>query len=346
MNNTVTATSEIIYPLIDIEELKRKGKVFRENAGASVIDIGDKIALVEFHTKANSLNADITDMLSAAVQEGVEKFDAIVIGNRGRHFSAGANLSMLLDSVQNGKYKEMEQTMRQLQEANMLLKYGPVPVVTAPFSNALGGGAEIVLHSSKVVAAEDLHIGLVEAGVGLIPAGGGTKELRLRALSHFAKNGNPDLISALQNVFKIILSAKVSKNAEEAKQLFLSDKDIIAPTNQSPIEIAKEWALELVQSGYHNLAPDMAIPVPGRSGMHIFQNRIDYMLDSKAITEHDAVIAQHIATILCGGDVPSGITNEQQFLDLEREAFMSLLGTQKTQERIEFLLKNNKPLHN
>jgi len=346
MNNTVTATSEIIYPLIDIEELKRKGKVFRENAGASVIDIGDKIALVEFHTKANSLNADITDMLSAAVQEGVEKFDAIVIGNRGRHFSAGANLSMLLDSVQNGKYKEMEQTMRQLQEANMLLKYGPVPVVAAPFSNALGGGAEIVLHSSRVVAAEDLHIGLVEAGVGLIPAGGGTKELRLRALSNFADEGNTDLIAALHNVFKVIFSAKVSKNGEEAKQLFLSNKDTLTLSNQPPIEVAKEVALLLLDTGYHNTAPDTAIPVPGRSGIHIFQNKIDYMLDSKAISEHDAVIAQHIAKILCGGDVASGTATEQHFLDLEREAFISLLGTQKTQERIEYLLKNNKPLDN
>jgi len=346
MNNTITATNEVGYPLIDIEELKRKGNIFRENAGASIIDIGDSVALVEFHTKANALSDVILDMLSTAIHEGLGKFDAIVIGNRGRHFSAGANIAWLLESVGAGKFKEVEQSMHRLQDINMLLKYGPVPVVAAPFSNALGGGAEIVLHSSRVVAAEDLHIGLVEGGVGLIPAGGGTKELRLRALSHFANNGNPDLISTLQNVFKIILSAKVSKNAEEAKQLFLSDKDIIAPTNQSPIEIAKQWALELVQTGYHNAAPETSIQVPGRSGMHIFQNRIDYMLDSKAITEHDAVIAQHIATILCGGDVPSGIANEQQFLDLEREAFMSLLGTQKTQERIEFLLKNNKPLHN
>jgi 3-hydroxyacyl-CoA dehydrogenase len=346
MISTITANSETIYPLIDIEELKRKGKIFRENAGASVIDIGDKIALVEFHTKANSLTGDITDMLSVAVQEGVEKFDGIVIGNRGRHFSAGANLSMLLESARTGKYKEMEQTMRQLQETNMLLKYGPVPVVAAPFSNALGGGAEIVLHSSKVVASEDLHIGLVEAGVGLIPAGGGTKEFRLRALSNFADEGNTDLVSALQNVFKTILSARVSRDGEEAKHLFLTSTDIVVPTKDSPIELAKQVALELVGAGYHNDGPKTDIPAPGRTGISIFQNRIDHMLDSKAITEHDAVIALHIAKILCGGDVASGTASEQQFLDLEREAFISLLGTQKTQERIEFLLKNNKPLHN
>lgn len=346
MISTITTSGEINYPLIDIEELKRKGNTFRENAGASIIDIGDRVALVEFHTKANSLNDDITEMLSTAVQEGVGKFDAIVIGNRGRHFSAGANLSMLLESSRNAKWKEMEHTMRRLQETNMLLKYGPVPVVAAPFSNALGGGAEIVLHTSRVVAAEDLHIGLVEAGVGLIPAGGGTKEFRLRALSNFADEGNNDLISALQNVFKTILFAKVSKDGAEAKHLFLANTDRVVPSKQSPIEIAKQLALELVHTGYHKAGPKTDIPVPGKTGISLFQNRINYMLESKAISEHDAVIGMHIAKILCGGDVPSGIASEQHFLDLEREAFLSLLGTQKTQERIEYLLKNNKPLHN
>ena len=346
MISTITATSKINYSPIDIEDFKRKGKVFLENAGASIIDIGDKVALVEFHTKANSLSDDITEMLFTAVRDGVEKFDAIVIGNHGRHFSAGANLSMLLDSARNGKYTEMEQTMRRLQDMNMLLKYGPVPVVAAPFSNALGGGAEIVLHSSKVVAAEDLHLGLVEAGVGLIPAGGGTKELRLRALSHFADKGNSDLINALQKVFQVILSAKVSKDGEEAKRLFLSTSDIVTTAKESSIELAKQVALELVEEGYHNAGPKTDIPVPGKTGIGIFQNQIGCMLDTKKITEHDAVIAQHIATILSGGDVMSGIATEQQFLDLEREAFISLLGTQKTQERIEYLLKNNKPLHN
>jgi 3-hydroxyacyl-CoA dehydrogenase len=346
MKNTIAATGEINFPLIDIEELKKKGNIFLENAGASIIDIGDRIGLVEFHTKANSLSDVIVDMLLAAVQDGLEKFDAIVIGNRGRHFSAGANLPWVLESARTGKWKEMDRSMGRLQETNMLLKYGPIPVVAAPFSNALGGGCEIVLHSSMVVAAEDLHMGLVESGVGLVPAGGGTKELRLRAMSNFADKGNADLIFALQNVFEVILSAKVSKNGEEAKRLFLSDADTVTSSKVPPIEQAKEIALELVQVGYRNPAPGTAIPAPGKTGIQIFQNRIDYMLGSKAISEHDAVIGQHIAKILCGGDVASGMATEQQFLDLEREAFLSLLGTSKTQERIEFLLKNNKPLHN
>ncbi|HTE09497.1 MAG TPA: enoyl-CoA hydratase/isomerase family protein [Chitinophagaceae bacterium] len=346
MSSPTKLTGEINDSPIDIEELKRAGKVFRENAGASIIDMGDRVALVEFHTKANALNDDITEMLLDAVQEGVEKFDAIVIGNRGRHFSAGANLVMLLESARAGKWKEIELTMRLLQDTNMALKYSSIPVVAAPFSNTLGGGCEVVLHSSRVVAAEDLHMGLVETGVGLIPAGGGTKELRLRALSHFAANGNADLLTALQHVFEVILFAKVSKNTEEAKQLFLSAADTIAPSKLSPIEMAKQSAFEMIGSGFHKADPVTSIPAPGKTGIAIFQNRISHMLNLKSLTEHDAVIALHIATILCGGDGPSGLVNEQQLLDLEREAFLSLLGTEKTQERIEFLLKNNKPLRN
>ena len=346
MNNTLTADVEITNPQIDIEELKRNGKTIRENASASMIDIGDRIALFEFHTKANAITFEITGLLLSAVQDPSKQYDAIVIGNRGRYFSAGANLAELLDSARNNKWKEVEKNLRLLQDTNMALKYGPIPVVAAPFSSTLGGATEISLHSSLVVAAEDLHMGLVETGVGLIPAGGGTKELRLRALSHFSDENNHDLISALKKVFDTILTAKVSRNGEEAKQIFLSKKDVIVPGKQSPIGIAKEYALELLHTGGCNTVPDMAIPVPGRSGIGIFQNQINYMLETKAITEHDAVIALHIATILCGGDVPSGFATEQQLLDLEREAFLSLLGTAKTQERMDYLLKNNKTLHN
>jgi 3-hydroxyacyl-CoA dehydrogenase len=346
MFNDMPSAGKINFPTIDIEELKRTGKTIRENAGASIIDIGDRVALLEFHTKANSISDDVVDMLTAAVQEGVEKFDAIVIGNRGRHFSAGANLSFLLELARSNSWNKTDQTFRRLQDANMLLKYGPVPVVAAAFSNALGGGAEIVLHSSRVVAAEDLHLGLVEAGVGLVPAGGGTKELRLRALNHFGDNGNGDLMSAIHKVFEVIFSGTVSKDGEDAKRLFLSTNDIVTASKQPPIEQAKQVALELLQAGYHSTQPQEDIPVPGTTGIQIFKNRIAQMLDSKAITEHDTVIALHIATILCGGNVLSGTATEQHFLDLEREAFFSLLGTQKTQERIEYLLKNNKRLHN
>lgn len=346
MNTAVTSNSGIKSPPIDIEELKRRGKTFRENSGASIVDIGDRVALVEFHTKANSLTDDVIDMVRLAVEEGSKQFDALVIGNRGRHFSAGANLQFLLESVRAANWKATDQVFGRLQDTNMMLKYGPIPVVTAAFSNALGGGCEIVMHSSRVLATEDLHLGLVEAGVGLIPAGGGTKELGLRALSNFAENGNTDLITALQKAFEVILYYRISKDGNEAKQLYLTAKDVVVPSKEPPIEAAKQVALELVKAGYRTSGPDTNIPVPGKSGMAIFQNIITHLLGSKAITEHDAVIAQHIAKVLCGGDVPSGFASEQRFLDLEREAFLSLLGTAKTQERIEYLLKNNKRLHN
>ncbi|MES1224598.1 MAG: enoyl-CoA hydratase/isomerase family protein, partial [Bacteroidota bacterium] len=156
-----SATDEISYATIDIEELKRNGKIFRENAGASIIDIGDQVALVEFHTKANSISSDICEMLTTAVQEGSKKFDAIVIGNRGKHFSAGANLVLLLELARTNKWNEIEQIIRQLQDTNMAIRYGAIPVVAAPFSSTLGGGCEICLHSHQVIAAEEIRMGLV-----------------------------------------------------------------------------------------------------------------------------------------------------------------------------------------
>jgi len=322
------------------------GKIFRENAGASIIDTGDRVAMVEFHTKANALSDDIVDMLKAAIKEGVGKFDAIVIGNHGRHFSAGANLQWLLGSARDRQWNAVERTMSNLQETNMLIKYGPMPVVAAPFSYALGGGCEIVLHSSRVVAAANLHLGLVETGVGLIPAGGGTKELMVRALGAFADKNDADLLSGLRKVFNLIRSARVSTDGAEAKELFLTPTDIITTEKESPIEMAKEVALGLVAAGYRKAQPEPAIPVSGSGGIRLFRDQMAQLVDSATMTAHDGAIALHLATILCGGDIPAGPVSEQELLDLEREAFLSLLGTEKTQERIAFMLENNKPLHN
>jgi 3-hydroxyacyl-CoA dehydrogenase len=347
---------------IHLEELKQNKKVFKENAGASIIDIGDRIGLVEFHTKANSLNDDVCNMLIAASQETAFCFDALVIGNRGKHFSAGANLAYILETAREEKWSVIEQTIAKLQTASMTLKYGPLPVVAAPFSNALGGGCEVCLHSARVVIAEGTHLGLVETGVGLIPAGGGTKELGLRATDRATgqgiANGNAtatgdpvdagltDTFPALWKVFESITRARVSPGGAEAKEWFLGPTAVVTPGNESPIELAKTTALELVYAGYRNPDPRKKIPALGSKGLTVFQDKIAAMLDQKSISEHDALIGRHVATILCGGSQPAGEVNEQHFLDLEREAFLSLLGTTKTQERIEFLLKNNKPLHN
>lgn len=331
---------------IDLVELKRAGKIFRENAGASIIDIGERIGLVEFHTKANSLDSDVCEIIMIACSEGAKCFDALVIGNRGKHFSTGANLLFVLDAAHSGKWSDIDKTIRLLQSASMMLKYGPIPVVAAPFSNTLGGGCEICLHSARVVAADGTHMGLVETGVGLIPAGGGTKELGLRAQNQAVTNGVADPLVNLQKVFEIITTAKVSRTGAEAKQLFLAETDILVSPEDGPIEMAKKEALDLARSGYRNAAPGTNIPVIGKKGILAFKTRIDQMLDAKVISDHDAEIGMHVATVLCGGDQPPGMADEQHFLDLEREAFLSLLGTEKTQERIEFLLKNNQPLRN
>jgi 3-hydroxyacyl-CoA dehydrogenase len=349
MSNQITTANsvsrEYSSQVINLDELKRSGKIFKENAGASIIDIGDRIGLVEFHTKANSLTDEVCEMLMFASEQGAAHFDGLVIGNQGKHFSAGANLSVVLNAARNNNWTFLDQTIRMLQAVSMNLKYGPLPVVAAPFSNALGGGCEICLHSAQVVASGSTHMGLVETGVGLIPAGGGTKELGLRALH---QNGTQELgqIQALQKVFEIIVSAKVSRNGAEAKTLFLTEKDIIAPSQEAPIGIAKQVALDLVRVGYNNGTAWTSVPIVGSKGLRQFESLINQMHDQGTISDHDAIIALHVATILCGGDQPPGTASEQHFLDLEREAFLSLLGTQKTQERIEFLLKNNKPLRN
>ena len=331
---------------IDLDELKRNGKIFRENRCATILDIGDRIGLVEFHTKANSLNDEVCDMLMIASEEGPVAFDALVIGNRGKHFSAGANLAFVLETAREKKWAVLDQTIRKLQAASMTLKYGPLPVVAAPFSNALGGGCEVCLHSAGVVIATGTNIGLVETGVGLIPAGGGTKELGLRAQQQAAASGLTDLLPSLQKVFETIVSAKLTIAGVGPKEPFLDEKTIVVGSPGSPIGIAKEAALNLVHSGYSNGKLRMDIPVVGSKGVRAFQTQIDKMCDVIAITEHDAVIALKVATILCGGDQPAGVASEQHFLDLEREAFLSLLATKKTQERIAFLLENNKPLRN
>jgi 3-hydroxyacyl-CoA dehydrogenase len=350
MSNESTSSNDLMSSfnpeLINIEELKLSGKMFRENASASIIDIGDRIGLIEFHTKANALNDEISEMITVACNDGTSHFDALVVGNRGKHFSAGANLALVLSAAREGKWADLERIIRSLQDANMTLKYGPMPVVAAPFSNALGGGCEVCLHSARVVAAGETHLGLVETGVGLIPAGGGTKELGLRAQDLAVKMGLTAPLSTLKTVLENITHARVSQTGFEAKQLFLKETDTVVVAGGPPIEFAKQVALGLVRDRYQNGKLRIDIPLLGTSGLSAFQSKIDEIHQAKLISDHDAVIAMHVATILCGGNQPAGMATEQHFLDLEREAFLSLLGTEKTQERIDFLLKNNKLLRN
>ena len=327
------------------EQVRARGTVYLENEGATIVGLEDGVGLIEFHTKANALNDDICDMIVHACEAGSKRFGALVVGNTGRHFSAGANLAMILESARNKDWGKLEGTIRNLQKATMALKYCRIPVVAAPFSNALGGGCEICLHSSLVIAAKDTHMGLVEAGVGLVPSGGGTKERGLRALDKGVGQGG-DLLLQLEPVLNQILSAKVSKDGEEARALFLTPSDGVAKSSGPPLEIARQAAILLMSTAYVADQPRTDIPVLGGSGLRYFQEKIGTLLDKGAITAHDALIGSRIARILCGGDGVSGIANEQHFLDLECESFLFLLGTAPTQERIGHLLTHNAPLHN
>jgi 3-hydroxyacyl-CoA dehydrogenase len=327
------------------EPIRAKGKVYLENESATIVDLGDGIGLIEFHTKANALNDDISDMIVHACEEGGKRFGALVIGNTGRHFSAGANLAMLLESTRNKDWGKLEGTIRKLQMATMSLKYCRIPVVAAPFSNALGGGCEICLHSTLVIAARDTHMGLVEAGVGLVPSGGGTKELGLRALDKGAWNGS-DPLPRLEPVLNQILSAKVSGDGDEARTLFLTPADGVALLSGPPLVAARQAALQLMSRDYIADQPRTDIPVVGTTGIDYFQEKIGILQQKGVITAHDALIGERIARILCGGHGPARTAGEQHFLDLEREAFLFLLGTAPTQERIAYLLTHNTPLHN
>ncbi|MDB5283028.1 MAG: 3-hydroxyacyl-CoA dehydrogenase [Bacteroidota bacterium] len=329
---------------IDLEKIRSNGKIYLENNGATILDASDGIGIIEFHTKANALNDEISEIIINACEKGSKEFKGFVIGNTGKHFSAGANLALILETARSGKWNALENTILNLQHATMALKLSPVPVVAAPFSSVLGGGCEVCLHAAFVVASNETHMGLVETGVGLIPAGGGTKELTVRAFDKALETGVlPEQL--LMKVAENILRAKVSHNGEEAKNIFLKDNDLIVPTPVSPTGVAK-MAVMIISEDYTAKKMRNDIPVLGRKAFTAFDENVKSAIDSKTMTVHDGVIAGHIANIMCGGHQAGGFSSEQHFLDLERQAFLSLLGTTQTQERIAYLLENNKPLHN
>ncbi len=332
--------------VIDVAARKAAGATKKKNAGASLIDLGDGCGLVEFHSKMNVLGSDTFTLLSAAVKEGRRHFDALVIGNQGEQFSAGANLMLVLLAVQEEEWDELDLSIRQFQNANMALKCAEIPVVVAPFGLTLGGGCEISLHGARVRASAETYMGLVEVGVGLVPAGGGTKELALRALERCAGVEGADPFPFVKRAFDTIAFAKVSTSGAEALRLFLTPADSLSAHPDHVIHDAKQIALGLARAGWRPRTPQKDVPVLGRSALATFRVGIHNALRGAQISEHDALIGTKVATILCGGDRPAGTASEQHFLDLEREAFLSLLGTPKTLARIQHLLKQGKPLRN
>jgi 3-hydroxyacyl-CoA dehydrogenase len=332
--------------VVSIAALRKAGAVKKKNAGASLVDLGDGCGLVEFHSKMNALGGDSFAMLQAAVKEGRAHFDALVVGNQGENFTVGANLMLVLLAIQEEEWDELELSIRQFQNANMALKYGEMPVVAAPFGMTLGGGCEIALHAARVCLAAETYMGLVEAGVGLVPGGGGTKEMAVRALDHAAGVEGADPLPFLRRAFELIALAKVADSGFQARQSYLTPADMVCMNPDRLIHDAKQLALGLARAGYRPGRPRTDVPIVGRPGIAVFKAGIHNMRRGGFISDHDALVATKVATILCGGDREPGLGSEQHFLDLEREAFLSLLGTPKTRERIQHTLKTGKPLRN
>ncbi len=322
-------------------------KIISQNAGATLYDMGDGIAQVEFHTKMNALDDDIFNISIEALDRVDQDFDGLVIGSEAENFSAGANLFMVVVAAQQGMWDALDESIKKLQGLNMRMRYFTKPVVVAPAGLALGGGAEVIMHSARAVASGELYVGLVEMGAGVIPAGGGTKELLRRIINPPMRTAGAEVIPFLQRVFEQIGLAKVATSAEEGRQAgFLTPADRIVMKRESLLTEAKREAMHLAASGYVPPAPEN-IYAAGRDALAALQIGIHMMAEGKYITEYEKVIAGKLAHVMTGGELsrPAWVS-EQYILDLEREAFLSLCGNEKTQQRMWNLLKTGKPLRN
>jgi 3-hydroxyacyl-CoA dehydrogenase len=331
---------------IDLVHVKSAGGEIRKNPGASLLDLGDGVACVEFHSKMNSIGGDIVAMIGKALAEVEKNFDGLVIANQGANFSVGANLMLVLMEAQEQNWEELDIMIRAFQRAGMTLKYASKPTVVAPFGMTLGGGAELTLHGQRARAGAETYIGLVEVGAGVIPAGGGCKELYLRNLERWT--GTDDLSTPLRNTFETIGMAKVATSAEEARDLgFLRPSDGVTMNPDRLVSDAKATVLSMVGEGWRAGHPRTDIPVAGRDGKATLEVGLFNFLEGGFLSEHDMLIGKRLAHVLSGGDL-SGTqkVTEQYLLDLEREAFLSLLGERKTLERIQHILKTGKPLRN
>ncbi len=335
---------------IVLAENRGTPRELRRNASASIHDLGDGILNLEFHSKGNTLDHYINDLaLEALEMLERDEWRGLVVANQGKDFCLGANIGLFILLAGTGDPNAIENAVKGLQDYLMAFRFSPKPVVTAPRQRALGGGAEVAMAGARAVAAVETYMGLVEFGVGVIPAGGGCKELLRRVVSPHMTNDKVDALGYLQQVFETIAYAKVSESAFIARELgFLSPCDSIVMNDDDLIGVAKATAIHLAEAGYtppdRNAASIYAIGRRGKAAMEMAVNTLRW---GQRISEHDARIARKLAHVLCGGDLsaPQWVT-EQYILDLEREAFCSLLGEPKTQERISYMLKHGKPLRN
>jgi 3-hydroxyacyl-CoA dehydrogenase len=325
---------------------KDRTTVLKRNAGGSLVDLGDGVLCVDLHSKMNAIGADTVQIIQAGLTEAAAHFSALVVGTDAVNFSAGANLMLLLVEAQAGNWDEIDLMVRTFQKTTLGLRYSPVPVVVAPAGLALGGGCEFVLHGDRVQAAAETYMGLVEVGVGLIPAGGGTKEMVQRA-ARTAAAGKADLLPFVQAAFETMALARVSTSAVHAQQLgYLRDHDGISMNRERLIADAKALALERVREGYRPPQPE-PIAVGGENVEAALKLGVHLAWRAGRATDHDAVVGRALAHIVSGGSLPhTSVVTEAQMLDLEREAFLKLCGERKTLERIQYTLKTGKPLRN
>ena len=335
---------------------KKSNGVVRKNSGASLVDLGDGVGCIEFHSKMNSLGADIITLILQTLKPAGpgDNFDAFVMTNDAPNFSVGANLMLLLMTVQEEEWDEVDFVIRQFQNMTQAIKFSPKPVVIGSFGLCLGGGTEISLHAPARQPHAELYTGLVEVGVGLLPGGGGCKEMLLRAVKTAeavrpgGRGESVEMMEALKKAFETIATAKVATSAEEARGLgFLSASDRITMNRERVLSDSKACALDLVRAGYRPPAPRTDIPAPGENILAALKMGVHLMRQGEYITEYEVKLATKIAEVLCGGNITPGTpVSEQYILDLEREGFKSLCGEKKTQERIQYTLKTGKTLRN
>ena len=346
-----------------VADFRKSHGIVKGNPGASLVDLGDGIAAIELHSKKDAVGEDITRFVTQILNpasDAVRDFQGFVITGDGANFSVGANLFQVLLLIQEGEWEDLDFAVRAFQRMTAAIRFCPRPVVVAPFGLCLGGGAEIALHAAGRQPHAELYMGLVETGVGVVPAGGGTKEMVLRAVDSSAAilsaagrdanarlAGSTEYFDALKRNFELIGLAKVSTSAADARLLgYLSPSDRITAHRDRVVHDARQAAITLAGAGYAAPGP-REIPAAGESALATLKLGVHLMRQADYISDHDQKVANHVAHILCGGAIPAGgMVSEQYFLDLERQAFLSLCGERKTQERIAFTLKTGKPLRN
>jgi 3-hydroxyacyl-CoA dehydrogenase len=325
----------------------RESKKVWSNSGAVIHDLGDGILNLEFQSKMNTIGGDVLIGINKAIDLAEKEYNGLVIGNQGANFSVGANIGMIFMMAVEQEYDELNMAIKMFQDTMMRVRYSGIPVIVAPHGMTLGGGCEMSMHADKVVAAAETYIGLVEFGVGVIPGGGGSKEMTLRASDLFRKNDVE--LNVLQEYFMTVAMAKVATSAYEAFDMGVlqKGKDIIVVNKDRQIAEAKKHALLLAEAGYTQPIRRTDVKVLGQQALGMFLVGTDQMVAGKYISEHDQKIANKLAYVMAGGDLSEPtLVSEQYLLDIEREAFLSLCAERKTLERIQFMLTKGKPLRN